>query len=292
MRSMTGYAKHAFENDLFKINIEIKSVNNKNLNIRMKTPYVLNFLENQMKTSISNEISRGSIDIRVDFEDKRECEDLFEYNTNGARSFMKVLDNLEGDFKLNFNDKLDTLLKYGNIVKKSDLKIDERLYSYFVIEKLNEALQKINKMKIEEGTRLKYFFLEKLEVLREYHRQVEELQDEVVADYRTRLLERVNKIKSDIDFKEEDILKEVLLFADRSDISEEVSRLASHLIALEELINSGRTDIGKKLDFILQEIFRELNTMGVKSNYYPISKIVVNAKAEVEKLREQGMNIE
>ncbi len=292
MRSMTGYAKHQFESDLFKISLEMKSVNNKSLNLRIKIPYILNFLENQMKTSISNEITRGSIDLRIEFEDKRENEELFEYNKNSAVSYLNILSQMEKDLNLKFDDKLTTLLKNTNVIKKSDVAVDERLYSYFIMEKLNETIQKINKMKIEEGKRLNLFFAEKIEQLKYYHSEVEKLQDKVVEEYREKLLERVNSIKKDISFTEEDIIKEVLLFADRSDISEEVSRLKSHLVALEELVNSGRNDMGKKLDFILQEIFRELNTMGVKSNYYPISKIVVEAKSEVEKMREQGMNIE
>ncbi len=292
MRSMTGYAKHQFESELFKISLEMKSVNNKSLNLRIKIPYILNFLENQIKTSISNEITRGSLDLRIEFEDKRENEELFEYNKSSAISYLNILNQMEVDLKLKFEDKLETLLKNTNVIKKSDVAVDERLYSYFIMEKLNETIQKINKMKIEEGKRLNLFFVEKIEQLKYYYSEVEKLQDKVVEEYREKLLGRINSIKKDINFNEEDIVKEILLFADRSDISEEVSRFESHIVALEELVNSGRIDIGKKLDFILQEIFRELNTMGVKSNYYPISRIVVEAKSEVEKMREQGMNIE
>lgn len=292
MRSMTGYANFTCENDLFKLAIEIKSVNNKNLNLKIKLPYILNFLENNIKTQVSNEINRGSVDLRIDFEDKREVEDLYNFDKNSAKAYMKLLDNMEKEFKMKFDNKLETLLRTGNIVKKVDLNIDETLYSHFVLGKVNEAIQKINKMKLEEGKRLEYYFHDRLEVLNSIVCEIKLLREKVIDNYRTKLIERVNKVREDIQFKEEDILKEILLFADRSDISEELSRLDSHIKSFKELISSGDFDMGKKMDFILQEIFRELNTTGVKSNSYDISKIIVDAKAEVEKMREQSMNIE
>lgn len=292
MRSMTGYANFTCENELFKLAIEIKSVNNKNLNLKIKSPYILNFLENNIKTQVSNEINRGSVDMRIEFEDKREVEDLYNFDKNGAKAYMKLLDDMEKEFKMKFDNKLETLLRAGNVVKKVDLNIDETLYTHFVLGKVNEAIQKINKMKIEEGKRLEYYFIERLEILRSFVEEIKVYREKVTENYRIKLIERVNKIREDIQFKEEDILKEILLFADRSDISEELSRLDSHIESFKELISSGDYDMGKKMDFILQEIFRELNTTGVKSNSYEISKIIVDAKAEVEKMREQSMNIE
>lgn len=292
MRSMTGYANFTCENELFKLAIEIKSVNNKNLNLKIKSPYILNFLENNIKTQVSNEINRGSVDMRIEFEDKREVEDLYNFDKNGAKAYMKLLDDMEKEFKMKFDNKLETLLRAGNVVKKVDLNIDETLYTHFVLGKVNEAIQKINKMKNEEGKRLEYYFIERLEVLSGFVEEIKLHREKVTENYRIKLIERVNKIREDIQFKEEDILKEILLFADRSDISEELSRLDSHIKSFRELISSGDYDMGKKMDFILQEIFRELNTTGVKSNSYEISKIIVDAKAEVEKMREQSMNIE
>ena len=115
---------------------------------------------------------------------------------------------------------------------------------------------------------------------------------ETLENYKAKLLERLEKIKEEVEFKEEDILKEILLFTDKSDISEEISRLDSHLTQLKLEMNSSEIAIGKKIDFILQEIFRELNTTGVKCNLYDISKLVVESKNELEKIREQAMNIE
>lgn len=134
--------------------------------------------------------------------------------------------------------------------------------------------------------------MERIEVLESKIEEIKKFKDIVVSNYKAKLLERLEKIKEEVEFKEEDILKEILLFTDKSDISEEISRLDSHLTQLKLEMNSSEIAIGKKIDFILQEIFRELNTTGVKCNLYDISKLVVESKNELEKIREQAMNIE
>ena len=146
--------------------------------------------------------------------------------------------------------------------------------------------------KEDEGNRLRLYFMERIEVLESKIEEIKKFKDIVVSNYKTKLLERLEKIKEEVEFKEEDILKEILLFTDKSDISEEISRLDSHLTQLKLEMNSSEIAIGKKIDFILQEIFRELNTTGVKCNLYDISKLVVESKNELEKIREQAMNIE
>lgn len=292
MRSMTGYAKVYDETDEFKISVEIKSVNNKNLNMRIKAPGFLNFLENQIKTVISSKLSRGYLDVKIDFEDKRENEDLYSYNTNNAKSYMKILNKMEQDFNMEFPNKLETILKFSNAVRKSDVESDEKTYSKFILSRVEETVKKLNIMKTSEGTRLKSYFAERVNVIEDNLKIIKENRKRVVEEHKEKLLERLNGIKDEITFNEEDILKEILIFTDRSDISEEVSRLDSHLVHFKDEIEKEKNDVGKKLDFILQEMFRELNTMGVKCNLYDISKLVVESKSEVEKIREQVMNIE
>lgn len=292
MRSMTGYAKIYDETDDFKVSVEIKSVNNKNLNMRIKSPSFLNFLENQIKTTISSKLSRGYLDVKVDFEDKRENENLYSYNSNNAKSYMKILNQMEKDFSMEFPNKLETVLKFSNAVRKSDVESDEKAYAEYILSKVNDTVEKLNIMKLGEGQRLESYFIDKVNVIEQNLKIIKENRKRVVEEHKEKLLERLNGIKDEVTFKEEDILKEILIFTDRSDISEEVSRLDSHLVHFREEIEKGRTDAGKKLDFILQEMFRELNTMGVKCNLFDISKLVVESKSEVEKIREQVMNIE
>ena len=292
MRSMTGYSKLNFEDEKFAINLELKSVNNKNLNLKIKLPYNLNFLENAIRTEIASKISRGSLDLKIEFEDKRELGEIFDYDRSLSSAYMKILKEMENDFDEKFTNKMDILVRNLNVIKKNDFEIDENEYSKFILEKIQELLVGFIKTKEDEGNRLRLYFMERIEVLESKIEEIKKFKDIVVSNYKAKLLERLEKIKEEVEFKEEDILKEILLFTDKSDISEEISRLDSHLTQLKLEMNSSEIAIGKKIDFILQEIFRELNTTGVKCNLYDISKLVVESKNELEKIREQAMNIE
>ena len=292
MRSMTGYSKLNFEDEKFAINLELKSVNNKNLNLKIKLPYNLNFLENAIRTEVASKISRGSLDLKIEFEDKRELGEIFDYDRSLSSAYMKILKEMENDFDEKFTNKMDILVRNLNVIKKNDFEIDENEHSKFILEKIQELLVGFIKTKEDEGNRLRLYFMERIEVLESKIEEIKKFKDIVVSNYKAKLLERLEKIKEEVEFKEEDILKEILLFTDKSDISEEISRLDSHLTQLKLEMNSSEIAIGKKIDFILQEIFRELNTTGVKCNLYDISKLVVESKNELEKIREQAMNIE
>ena len=205
---------------------------------------------------------------------------------------MQILNKMEEDFNEKFSNKLDFLVRNFGVISQKDLDTDEEKYKEIISLKLRELLQDFVKTKVEEGNRLRNFFKEQLNILKLKVEEVKKLKPQVVENYRERLLANVNSVKADIDFKEEDILKEILLFSDRVDITEEVSRLESHFKQLEYEFNADKDSQGKKIEFIFQEIFREFNTMGVKSNMYEISKLVVEGKNELEKMREQIMNIE
>ena len=292
MRSMTGYSKLNYEDENYIISMEIKSVNNKNLTTKVKLPYNLNLLENYIRAEIASFISRGSIDFRIEFEDKNENLKSLKYDEDLAKSCMQILNKMEEDFNEKFSNKLDFLVRNFGVISQKDLDTDEEKYKEIISLKLRELLQDFVKTKVEEGNRLRNFFKEQLNILKLKVEEVKKLKPQVVENYRGRLLANVNSVKADIDFKEEDILKEILLFSDRVDITEEVSRLESHFKQLEYEFNVDKDSQGKKIEFIFQEIFREFNTMGVKSNMYEISKLVVEGKNELEKMREQIMNIE
>ena len=292
MRSMTGYSKLNYEDENYIISMEIKSVNNKNLSTKVKLPYNLNLLENYIRAEIASFISRGSIDFRIEFEDKNENLKSLKYDEDLAKSCMQILNKMEEDFNEKFSNKLDFLVRNFGVISQKDLDTDEEKYKEIISLKLRELLQDFIKTKVEEGNRLRSFFKEQLNILKSKVEEVKKLKPQVVENYRERLLANVNSVKADIDFKEEDILKEILLFSDRVDITEEVSRLESHFKQLEYEFNVDKDSQGKKIEFIFQEIFREFNTMGVKSNMYEISKLVVEGKNELEKMREQIMNIE
>ncbi|MGF6905499.1 YicC family protein [Fusobacterium sp. PH5-44] len=292
MRSMTGYSKIVYEDESFSLKLEIKSINNKNLNLKLKSPYSINFLENSIRTEVASKVTRGSVDLKIDFRDKREVEDQYTYDKDLSHAYMNILKNMERDFSDKFISKMDVLVKNLNVIQKKDFEINEEEYSAILFSNLSKLLDDFIKSKEAEGIRLRDYFIEKVSIIESKILEINKYKDIVVENYKTALLERLNKIKDNIEIDDADILKEILLYTDKCDISEELSRLESHMIQLKEDIMSDNPVIGKKIDFILQEIFRELNTAGVKSNMYDISKLVVECKNEIERIREQVMNIE
>ena len=293
MRSMTGYSKLVYQDENFSLNMQIKSVNNKNLNLKIKLPYNLNFLEGAIRAEIASKVSRGSLDVKIEFNDLRDMgNNIFDYDEAQSKAYMNVLLEMENEFQEKFTNKMDILVRNLNVIKKNDVEIDEEEYSSFILGKVREMLVPFIQTREDEGNRLKKYLAERVEILEEKISEIKKYKNVVVENYKTKLLERLDAIRGDIEFKEEDILKEILLFTDKSDISEEISRLDSHLVQLKKDLDITDEPVGKKIDFILQEIYRELNTTGVKSNLYEISKLIVDSKNELEKIREQAMNIE
>ncbi|MDP0488088.1 MAG: YicC/YloC family endoribonuclease [Fusobacterium sp. JB021] len=290
MRSMTGYSKISYQDSNFIVGMEIKSVNNKNLNLKVKIPNSLNSLENKIRSIVGSRISRGSIDLRISFEDRRDIENLYEYDEKICESYLNVLNKMEKDLEEKFSNKIDYLVNNFNVIKKKEQNSND--YEEIIEEQLKVLLDSFILFKKEEGNRLREYFKERVIFIEKNLEIIKKHKEEVVEIYKEKLVKRLDRIKEEIEFSEKDILKEILLFTDKSDISEEVSRLESHLKQLHIELSSNSKTIGKKIDFILQEMFRELNTMGVKSNSYDISKLVVECKAEIEKIREQAMNIE
>ena len=290
MRSMTGYSKLSYQDENFQIGIEIKSVNNKSLNLKIKLPSVLNFLENKIRTQVGEQVTRGSVDLKIDFEDKRENEDMFEYDENICKAYLNLLNKMEENLGGQFTNKMDYLVRNLNVIKKKENDTDS--YEAVLTEQINEVLKSFIQFKVEEGERLREYFKDRVAFIEERVEIIKTHKEEVVNLYKEKLIKRLDSIRGEIEFKEEDILKEILLFTDKSDISEEISRLESHLKQLKIELDSDSSTVGKKIDFILQEMFRELNTSGVKANSYEISKLVVECKNEIEKIREQAMNIE
>ncbi|MDY6172924.1 MAG: YicC/YloC family endoribonuclease [Fusobacterium necrophorum] len=292
MRSMTGYAKLLHEDEKYALQLEMKSVNNKNLSCKIKLPYNLNFLETKIRNEIATKVLRGSVELRIELEEKEESIEEIKYDKNLTKAYFETLSSMERELGENFSNKMDLLVRNFNVLKKGNRQVSEEEYSHFLVPKIQELLLPFLQSREEEGRRLQTFFLEKLEVLKGYVAKIEEYQAVVVERYKEKLLTRLQSCQEDLHFEENDILKEVMIFTDRADISEELSRLKSHLQQLERELNSEEAALGKKIEFLLQEIFRELNTTGVKSNLYEISNLVVSAKNELEKIREQIMNIE
>lgn len=292
MKSMTGYARVTAENSDFKLKIELKSVNNKNLNINVKNPYILNFMDNKIRTELSSKLFRGSVDLRVEFEDKREVTIEPEYNRNAAQNYMAVLQKMEEDFGEKLSNKLSYLIKDPDIIKRTSEELDEDSASDYIMENLKKAVSELVAVREREGSNLKGYLQERLGEIEKRVVEIKKLKELVVKSYMDKMEARLKSLSSEVEVSKEELLKEMMIFADRCDISEEISRLESHIPHFKQEMEKKGESIGKKLDFIVQEMFREINTTGVKANYFDISKLVVECKNELEKIREQLANIE
>ena len=199
MRSMTGYSKLSYQDDKYALNMELKSVNNKNLNLKIKLPYNLNFLEGAIRTEIASKVTRGSLDLKIEFNDLRDLGQLYDYDKEQSKSYMNVLLEMEKEFNEKFSNKMDISVRNLNVIKKNDFEIDEAEYSSFILSKIQELLIPFIKTREEEGERLKVYFLERLDILEKNISEIKKYKNMVVEIYRTRLLERLEKIKGSID---------------------------------------------------------------------------------------------
>ncbi len=292
MRSMTGYARVIDECEDFKLKIEIKSVNNKNLNLNIRNPYILNFMDNIIRTEIYSKIFRGSVDLRIEFEDKRETIIEPDYNKNAAQNYMAVLEKLEKDFNEKISNKLSYLVKDPDVIKRTSVELDEDIAIKYVLGHLKNAVELLLEAREREGNNLKEYLKERLNEIEKRVIEIKNMKEIVVKMYMEKMEIRLNGLNTGIEIAKEELLKEMMLFADKCDISEEISRLESHIPHFRQEMNKNGESIGKKLDLIIQEMFREINTTGVKANYFDISKLVVECKNELEKIREQLANIE
>ena len=196
MRSMTGYSKLSYQDDKYALNMELKSVNNKNLNLKIKLPYNLNFLEGAIRTEIASKVSRGSLDLKIEFSDLRDLGKLFDYDKEQSKGYMNVLLEMEKDFNEKFSNKMDILVRNLNVIKKNDFEIDEEEYTNFILEKIKELLTPFIKTREEEGERLRIYFLERISVLEANIDEIKKYKDQVVEIYKNKLLERLDKIKA------------------------------------------------------------------------------------------------
>ena len=258
MKSMTGYARVTAENSDFKLKIELKSVNNKNLNINIKNPYILNFMDNKIRTELTSKLFRGSVDLRIEFEDKREVTIEPEYNRNAAQNYMAVLQKMEEDFGEKLSNKLSYLIKDPDIIKRTSEELDEDSASDYIMENLKKAVSELIAVREREGNNLKGYLQERLGEIEKRVVEIKKLKELVVKSYMDKMEARLNSISSEVEVSKEELLKEMMIFADRCDISEEISRLESHIPHFKQEMEKSGESIGKKLDFIVQEMFREV----------------------------------
>ncbi len=291
MRSMTGYGRGEADHNGTKFSVELNSVNRKQSDIVLNLPRDLAGLEPQIRQAINEKISRGRMTVVVALHEGANGTRTLALDTALARSYHDAMLTLQKELSAPGEITIGTILQAPGVMRSPEQTIDADEAWPVVHKALAAALTEMIRMREREGKHLAKDLIHRLKVLRKEIKGIRAAYPEVVKKYRGTLLERIEKAGLNLPLEDERLLKEVTFFADRSDISEELTRLESHLAQFAHHLRKNEP-VGRTLEFITQEIFRELNTLGAKSNDATISQHVVACKSELEKIREQIQNLE
>ena len=291
MRSMTGYGRGEVDHGGAKLSVELNSVNRKQSEIIVNLPRDLAELEPRIRQTINERISRGRMSVLVTLQERANGARNLALDMGLARSYQEAMLTLQKELNAPGEITIGTILQAPGVMRSPEHSVDAAEAWPALQQALAAALAELIKMREREGKHLAKDLIHRLKVLRKEIKEVRALYPDVVKKYRSALLERIEKAGLDLPIDDERLLKEVSFFADRSDISEELTRLESHLAQFAHHLRKN-VPVGRTLEFITQEIFRELNTLGAKSNDAAISQHVVACKSELEKIREQIQNLE
>jgi len=279
--------------DGYQVEIELSSVNRRQLEIVIAAPSEMEPLESRVREELAKSLARGRVSVRVRLEIGEErLSRRVRVNAGVAKTFARELANLAKATGLPPQVSLDTLLRIPGVIENDAGTLDSDRVWPIVQQAVQQALQRLTRMRAREGRHLAGELRRQIATMRQLTRQIEAVAPEVMVNHRRQLLDRIQKAGlPGVTADDERLLKEVALFADRADISEELTRLESHFGQFQECLTAGEP-AGRTLDFLAQEMNREVNTIGSKANDGRISKAVVLLKAEIEKFREQVQNIE
>lgn len=290
IKSMTGFGRGKYENEGRTYTVEIKSVNHKYSDINVRLPRFLNSVEDKIRKRVAEVISRGKIDIFVSFENYSSQGTTIRINKELAKEYIKELKSLAEEADLRFDLSVIDVSKFPEILKLEDEDNDE-LIGQEVMIALDDALEKFVSMREVEGQKLVEDIERRIYLIQDKVNEVTKFSSTLVEEYMARLQTRVNELLAPGTVDEARLMQEIVIFSDKSSIEEELTRLKSHISQFLELIKQS-SPIGKKIDFLIQEINREVNTIGSKANSLDITNKVIEIKTEVENIREQIQNIE
>lgn len=292
MKSMTGYGRGECAQHGIKITVEVSSVNRKQSEISINLPRDLEVLEAQIRDEINRRISRGRLTVRVSTHAAKGASDKIRLDTDLAKSYAKELRELAKTLKLKDAVTLDLVVRAPGVIQAAEEPADAEELWPAVEKALKTALDLLVKMREREGEHLSKDLKLRISHMRQSVTKVQRRAPEVAERYRTQLMERIKSAGLPMPgLDDERLLKEVFFFADRADVSEELTRLQSHFKQFDDCVKSNEP-VGRTLDFLAQEINREVNTLGSKANDTDISREVVTMKTELEKFREQAQNVE
>lgn len=291
---MTAYSRVSVETEVGHFLIEIQSVNRKYLEINTDLPKDLLRFDSNIKKWITNAISRGQVNVKVFSVADKEKSLMIIPNIPLAREIKNAWDKIAQELGLSGKEgfNLQMLLEEKDILNYEEVLHDVDLYQKILHEIIQKGLKDLIDMKTQEGAHLQQDILQRLNLLAEAIKKIEAKADNSVSKYRQKLIQRLEEVLPGSVENEDKILREVCIYAEKVDVSEEIVRFHSHLKQVQVLIHSEATNIGKKLEFLLQELHREINTIGSKCADVDISHAVVDVKTELERIREQIQNVE
>ncbi len=291
IKSMTGFGRAEVADETRKCTVEIKSVNHRYLDLAIKMPKKLNFFESAIRNVLKEYIQRGKVDVFISYEELKEQNVSIKYNHEVAAEYLKYLNTMAEEFGLDNDIRVSSLSRYPEVFTMEDVDIDEEEIWNLLETALREAAENFVQTRIKEGENLKNDMVSKLDGMLKYVDFITERSPVIIAEYRARLEEKVKELLEDAKIDESRLLMEVTIFADKSCVDEELVRLRSHIETTRDTLLQGGS-VGRKLDFIAQEMNREANTTLSKSNDLEISNVAIELKTEIEKIREQIQNIE
>lgn len=292
IRSMTGFGHGEVSNDKNqKVTVEMKSVNHRYCDISLKLPKKLAMFEANIRNIMKEYASRGKIDIFVSYEDLSETAVSLHYNQAMAEEYMQVFQKMQKDFGIETKITAEALAKYPEVVTLEEVQQDEEVWWELLEAALREAAEKFVETRTVEGSNLKEDLLGKLDQMEKDVAFIEERSPQIIAEYRAKLEEKVKEFLADSTIEENRIAAEVTLYADKIAVDEEIVRLQSHIRSMRDVLESDES-IGRKLDFMAQEMNREANTILSKSSDVNLADHAIELKTNVEKVREQIQNIE
>jgi uncharacterized protein (TIGR00255 family) len=293
MLSMTGYGRAETQIEGRKWMIEIKSLNHRYVEIITRLPNVLSSLEVEIKKRVGERIFRGRIEISIQADAESGSDNGVQYGLNVPllRNYHSLLVRIKEELNLKEEIDLRTLVRFKEIFIPSETRFDPAVAWGGLQKTLDEAIDSLIRMRQVEGEALKKDFLARLDTLTRHLGSAKARAPRTVLEYKQRLQERIRELTDSLEMDPVRLSQEVALLADKSDITEEIVRFESHIAQMEKLLQ-GSEAIGRKLDFLLQEMGREVNTLGSKSNDIAIAQDVIELKSELAKLREQAQNVE
>ena len=291
IKSMTGFGAGDAETADFKVHIEVKAVNQRFLETNYHMPYSMNMFENQLTKKIKEYASRGKLDINIRFQDLRDKAITVKVDKGLVAAYGQALQEISSQLELSALVTAAQIASYPDVLKLNEENADLEAAQPVLMQAMEQALESFVAMREAEGQNIQRDLLARIGTLENFVGELEKLAPEIVAAYRQRLENLLREYLAKEDIEESRIIQEVALFTDKVNYTEETVRLRSHFDQFRQIITAGEP-VGRKLDFLIQEMNREINTVASKANSAGAAQFVVDVKSEIEKIREQIQNIE